>query len=194
MVMVYVAISMMAMIGFCSLAVDVGRVQTAKTSLRIAADSAARAAIASLQSGASTSTAKSAAVSMAANNYCDGVAVSLSSSADVAVGWWNTSTKTFSVQSNPMSAVSPNYPAVQITARRTAANGNAIPTLFAQALGVQNSSITAVSTAALVEVTAPIRGWRANPRELRAASPILGTARRTPTARIHGNMTWPIRA
>jgi hypothetical protein len=156
MVMVYVLIAMLAMLGICSLAVDIGRVQVAKTGLRIAADAAARQAIYDLSAGSSTSTAIADAVAMAANNKCDGVAVSLNSGTDVVVGRWNTSTKTFSANSNPMGAVSPSMPAVQVYARRTSATNNPIPTIFAQALGIQNSSITATSVAALVSVTAPI--------------------------------------
>src|ERR1700722_7996962 len=48
---VYVAVCMIATMGLLSLAVDLGRVETAKTELRRATDAAARAALAALPQG-----------------------------------------------------------------------------------------------------------------------------------------------
>ncbi len=42
MAFIYIIVALVAMLGFCSFAVDLGRVQTAKTELRRAADAAAR--------------------------------------------------------------------------------------------------------------------------------------------------------
>src|SRR5579862_973752 len=90
---IYIACCIVVLFGFCSLAVDLGRVQVAKTELRRAADSAARAGVAVLSQG--NSTAQSVAVSMAANNTCDGTSVTISTS-NVVVGYWNSSTHKFS--------------------------------------------------------------------------------------------------
>src|SRR5580704_16624309 len=72
---IYVIVVLIVMIGFCSFAVDLGRVQTAKTELRRATDAAARAGIANLtmvNGVPNTSNVNSAAITMAGNNKCDG--------------------------------------------------------------------------------------------------------------------------
>src|SRR5271170_2630847 len=89
----YIIVVLIVMIGFCSFAVDLGRVQTAKTELRRAADAAARAGVADLALG--TSSVQSAAIAMAANDKCDGSTVTLTVS-NVSVGIWNTTNSTFS--------------------------------------------------------------------------------------------------
>src|SRR5580698_1997669 len=73
MAIVFVIMVMAAMLGFCSLAVDLAHVQTTKTELRRAADAAARAAVANLANG--TTAAQNAAIAMAANNLADSAAV-----------------------------------------------------------------------------------------------------------------------
>jgi len=159
--MVYVIMTMLVMLGFSSMAVDFGRVQVAKTELRRTADAAARAAAGNLST--SSSAATSNAIAIAALNPVDGSPFVLSSS-NVQVGWWNTSTMKFTVNANPMSAISPYVPAVKVTALRTKANGNPITLLFAQALGVQTVDITATSIVALsmTSVTVTI-GATSNP-------------------------------
>src|SRR3982751_5744795 len=65
---VYAIVCMVTVIGFVSLAVDLGRVQTAKTELRRAADAAARYAA----TGIRDNTARDKAVAAAAQNSVDG--------------------------------------------------------------------------------------------------------------------------
>ena len=49
--LVYLSVTMVTLIAFCSLGVDVARVQTVKTELRRAADAAARYAVTGLPDG-----------------------------------------------------------------------------------------------------------------------------------------------
>jgi Flp pilus assembly protein TadG len=150
--MIYVVVSLAVMLGFCSLAVDLGRVQVAKTELRRAADAAARAGVAQLLSSG-TSAAQSAAIAMAARNYCDGSAVVLTNS-QVQVGIWNSSSHSFSTSGSADNITTFN--AIKVMARRTQANGNPIPLVFGEIIGVPTCDIEANSIVALVSVTAPL--------------------------------------
>jgi Flp pilus assembly protein TadG len=145
MAMIWVVISASALLGICSLAVDLGRVVVAKSQLRAAADAAARAGVSALPQGASA--AVTAAVATAALNKADGYAVTLNTSTDVQTGYW--SGKVFTSGGTPLNAV-------QITARRTKATNTAIPLLFASILGAPTCDVTATSIAALVAVKTPV--------------------------------------
>ena len=147
MAMIYVIVSVVALLGICSLAVDLGRVVVAKTQLRVAADAAARAGVAALAGNSGTSAVVAAAQAIALKNQADGYAVSLAST-DVVVGIWNTSSRTFSSSGTANNTTT--YQAVQVTARRTAATSTAIPLLFAGILGAHTCDVTATATAALV--------------------------------------------
>jgi hypothetical protein len=126
----YVIVALVAMLGFVSFAVDLGRVQMAKTELRRATDAAARAGADSLPNGSSA--AVCAAIALAASNKVDGAPLVLQTT-DVTVGMWVNGV--FSAGGR-----SPN--AVQVSARR-----NPIPLLFAQLLGMQSCNVAAVSVA-----------------------------------------------
>src|SRR6516225_3294927 len=73
--MFYIIACLVALMGFVSFAVDLGRVETAKTELRRAADAAARAGLAYISQGSST--VQTVAINMAANETCDGSSVVL---------------------------------------------------------------------------------------------------------------------
>src|SRR5437016_2620154 len=111
--LVWLIVCMVSLLGFVSLAVDLGRVQCAKTELYRAADAAARYAATGLSDG----TAASKAIAAAADNTVDGTALVLTNS-DVVTGTWANGTFT-------AGGASPN--AVKITAGRTTAHGNAVP-------------------------------------------------------------------
>lgn len=147
--MIYVVISLIVMIGFASLAVDLGRVIVCKTQLRAAADAAARAGVAALPQG--NSNAITAAVNLAAQNNADGSPVVLNPNTDVIVGTWNATTFTFTAGGS-----SPN--AVEVFARRTAATNNAVPLIMGQILGVNTCDTSASSVAALVVLPNPSTG------------------------------------
>jgi Flp pilus assembly protein TadG len=144
-VIVYVAILMVAMVGFCSLAVDLGRVQTAKTQLRSAVDAAARAAACCIPQGSSA--AQAAAIAVAAQNQVDGVALSLTNS-NIQTGSWNPTTRTFTNGGVPDNVTT--YSAVKVTAGRTSANGNAIPLVFGVVIGLPTCDVNATAVAALI--------------------------------------------
>src|ERR1700723_2839241 len=92
MAFIYIIVALVAMLGFCSFAVDLGRVETAKTELRRAADAAARAGAANIPQG--TSAVQTAAISMAYANKCDDAPVVITAS-NIQVGIWNKSSGVF---------------------------------------------------------------------------------------------------
>jgi len=140
--MLYVVVSLVALMGFASLGVDLARVQVAKTELRRAADAAAMAAAANLTGGVTA--AQSAAVSLAAANTVDGNSQVLDSTNDIEFGTWSTTTRTFTVLSGSARS---GANAIRVTTRRTAARGTAIPLLFAQVVGQRTCDVSATSTA-----------------------------------------------
>ena len=142
MALLYVVAILGVMLGFVSLAVDLGRVQTAKTEARRTADAVARAAIAGLST--SISTAQSNATALATANTIDGSAVSLDTANDIEFGSWDTDARTFTVLTG---AARSGANAVRVTIRCTAARGKAIPLLFAQALGQRTCDVTASAIA-----------------------------------------------
>ena len=139
--LVYTILLMTVLLGFSSLAVDLARVQMAKSKLLYAADAAARAACAQLSNG--TAAAKNAAVTWAGYNDCDGSSVVIDPNNDVDVGVWDSAAKTFTVTST-----NPN--AVRVIARRIASRSTGITLTFAGIIGAPscNTSSTVIATAA----------------------------------------------
>jgi len=134
--MVYAVAMMGAMAGMTSLAVDYGRVTLAKTEARNAADAASRYGASMLINGPAA--AVTAVQAAATQNKIDGAAFNPNATQDIEIGVWNTSSKTF-IKTNS----SPN--AVRVIARRTAARGNAIPTIFGQLIGINSCNVTVES-------------------------------------------------
>ena len=134
-VLVYILLAWVVLIGFVSFGVDYGRAQLAKSELSLAADAASRYATTGLGDG----TAVTKAIAAALSNTVDGSPVVLLAS-DVEVGVWDSAGRTFTVTNT-----SPN--AIRVTARRSAARGTAVPTVFGSILGRQNIDIHAVSIA-----------------------------------------------
>jgi Flp pilus assembly protein TadG len=151
MAMIYIVCALFVLVGFSSLAVDLGRVQTAKTELRRACDAAARAGCVMIPQGSTL--VKSTAIAMAAQNFCDGTAVSLSN-ANITVGVWNKSSRTFSSTGSVDNITTFN--AVQVIGGRTKATNNAIPLLWGAVLGAGTCDVHATSVVALISVTAPV--------------------------------------
>lgn len=148
MVLIYSVILLVVLLGFASFAVDYGRVQVVKLQLHRTADAAARAAASSLSSGITAT--QNAASTVAAANTADGSAVAIDTASDVEFGTWTASSKTFTVLSGNART---NANAVRVTCRRTAARGNAVPLLFARAVGKSACDVTAsaIATAAAPE-------------------------------------------
>jgi hypothetical protein len=136
--------TIVAMIAFSSLAVDLGRVYVARAELQLAADAAARYAVAGLGSGIDT--ARANAVAAANDNKADGTPVVLIThhDRDVEFGTWDARTRTFT-QLHGSHRSDAN--AVRVIARRTAALGNAVPLLFAQAIGRPSFDVQASAIA-----------------------------------------------
>src|SRR4051812_1333616 len=88
-VIYYMTVIMIAMCGFASLAVDLGRVQVVKAELRCTADASARAAAAVLPD---TAAASALAIEYASSNAADGAPVTLDPSADIEFGTWDSKT------------------------------------------------------------------------------------------------------
>jgi len=138
--LVYVCVAMFVLIGFCSLAVDLGRVQVAKSELERTADAAARAGAASLSSGVSA--VQTAAHNVAVGNTCDGSAVSIDSVNNVVfLNWPSTTPLVGSAQSSAN--------AVQVNINQT------VPLIFAQALGMNSVVVHATSTAQAATASSP---------------------------------------
>lgn len=148
--MIYVIVALVVMLGFCSLAVDLGRVQTAKTELRRAIDAAARSGAAFLPQG--TDAVQNAALGIASKNKVDNLFLKLNT-ADVQIGVWNKSTKTFSTSGSADNVTT--FHAVQVTGLRTRANGNPIPLVFGSILGASTCDVKATAVAALISVQTP---------------------------------------
>ena len=139
--MIWSIVSMVTLMAFISLAVDMARVQVAKTELQRAADAASRYALTGISDGTYVSKAQTAA----SDNTCDGATVSLLSS-DIQSGTWASGTFT-------AGGSSPN--AIRIIAHRAGSRGTAIPLMFAQVVGMSKCDIQATSIAQLATGTAP---------------------------------------
>ena len=132
---VYGSIVIIAMFAMVSLSVDWGRVQTAKSEIQDAADAASRYAVI----GISDNTYLTKAQAAAAQNNVDGSSLALTA-ADVDVGTWDYSLRTFSVGGS-------NRNAIRVVGRRTTSRGNAVPLVFARIIGRQFCDVTATSIA-----------------------------------------------
>src|SRR3989440_302431 len=146
-VIVYLAIAIPVVAGFCAFAVDFGRVQLAKSQLQTGATAAARAGVANVFSGVNS--AQSAAVTMAGNNTCDGVGIAIDVNNDIDFLAWNDTNATFTVLTG--AARSGAY-AIRVTARRTVARGNPIHLNLARAIGLNDFDVTASAIAKLSPV------------------------------------------
>jgi Flp pilus assembly protein TadG len=131
--MIWTSVATVALLGFFSLAVDVGRVRSVQSDLQNAADAASRAAVERLVAGRSTSDAIETAIATAGQNRADAASVTLNHS-DVEVGVWDATTRQFT-------ATNVGVNAVRVTATRSVARGNAVPLLFARVLGFGSQDV-----------------------------------------------------
>lgn len=141
--MVWTIVVTVALAGFCSLAVDVGRVQVVKTELRQAADAAARHAAQALSS-TGPAAARANAVAAAADNKAGGTSVVLDAAADVEFGRWDAAARAFTLLTGANESTAD---AVRVTARRNSTRGNAVALSFGPAIGVRTANVSAVSVA-----------------------------------------------
>ena len=143
----YLAVAVPVVLGFCAFAVDFGRVQLAKSQLQSGATAAARAGVANISGGVSA--AQSAAGAMAGNNLCDGNAIMLDVNTDIDFLAWNDSNGTFTVLKGGSRS---GANAMRVTARRTAARGNLIHLALARAIGLNDFDVTATAIAKISPV------------------------------------------
>ena len=129
--LIYVTVLMVVLIGFVSFAVDLGRLQLAKTQLQTATDAAARYGATGLNSGVAT--VKSMVVAAAAENQVDGSPLVIDPNNDIEFGIWNPATRTFTPVTG---AAQSTAKALRVTGRRVASRGTAVPLSFASLLGL----------------------------------------------------------
>ena len=164
MVIVYLSVCMVVLVALMGLAVDMGRVQAAKSELRRAADSAARAGASALLDGGGwtntggftdTTDAVSAVVAVMNNSTVDGQVMDSTkfnvddvstNSGDLQIGNWNFQTQTFVAGGSPTNAV-------QVWARRITPNSDPIPLLFTAVLGISTDDVYCSSIAAVANLT-----------------------------------------
>jgi hypothetical protein len=123
----YVVIVLVAVFAMATLAMDYGRVQLAKTQLRIAVDCSAKYAVQWVTAGSTQALARANAA--AADNKVDGNAISFAST-DVSVGYWNGQTRVFDLNARPRNAV-------RITSTAT------IPLALGRVIGKETSRVRA---------------------------------------------------
>src|SRR5262249_4112550 len=155
-VAVTVAVVMMAMMGMTALALDVGHALVARNQLQNASDAAALAGARALgviyegMSGSLTgytltsgnvANIMSDASVAGADNQAAGVTVTVNA-ADISVGTWSSSTRTFTP-----TTVLPR--AVRVTTRRDGTANGPITTFLARVIGYNTVNVTAVATAQL---------------------------------------------
>ncbi|MCC6422314.1 MAG: hypothetical protein IT447_02455 [Phycisphaerales bacterium] len=134
----YAIVVLVMLVGVCSLAVDLGRVQLAKSELQRAVDAAARAGAAKISG--SKKAARNAAKQVAKLNLVDGNQLILANS-NITYTFYDETTRTFKPSQTPLNAVI-------VTAKLEGTNG--IPLIFGALLGRQYQSIHATATAAYI--------------------------------------------
>ena len=152
---VLVALMLVVLMGFTSLAVDLAFGLVVRNELQNAADAAALA-------GAGWLYRDDAAPNWIAATDAASAAIALNQSShvtlgdgDVQPGYWNVASGSSALQVLPAVAGAGDAAAVQVTISRAAGqNGGAVPTFFANVLGIGSMPVTATAVAA---VTAPNR-------------------------------------
>ena len=137
-ILIYVLLGMTVFVALVSLAVDVSHVRVVKRQLQRTADAAARAAITGFAT--SMTAAQNNAIAVAGANIADGTPVVLNPNTDIEFGTWDASSATFTPLSGAAQATAT---AIRVTARRTAATGNAVQLPFASMIGVGPSDVKA---------------------------------------------------
>jgi Flp pilus assembly protein TadG len=131
------ALTLPVLAGVGAVAVDVGHARAVRSRLQAAVDLAAIAAASRLPDGTAT---RSTAVDFVARNLDADVHGTVTEAADVELGHWNAASDSFVVSSDQPSAV-------RVTARRSSARGNAVPTWFARLAGIDGIEVTASAIA-----------------------------------------------
>jgi Flp pilus assembly protein TadG len=132
-----VALSIPVLFGTAVIAIDLGNLHNQRTLLQIAADSAALAGAWELNAGGNpVTTAKEYANDKNSSQLIGTILVD----GDVVVGRWDTATRTVDPAGTPQNAV-------QVTTRRSQANGNPVQMYFAALLGYDTMDVNARAVA-----------------------------------------------
>jgi Flp pilus assembly protein TadG len=153
MAIIWVAASIVLIVGFGSFAVDYGRVSLAKSELQAAATAAARAAAANLPSGVTA--AQNAAVNIAFKNNVDGAPLSLEATNDIAFGLWDDTQRKFTTLTGTARA---GANAVRVSAGRTRLRGNAIQLVLGRVIGMAECDVNASAVARTSQTGFPFVG------------------------------------
>lgn len=162
-ILILAALSMIAFVGLCALAIDIGYLMTAKAQLQQSADASALAACAELIDnealGGNASltdeitSARSYAVQFAAlNKVCNAAPVVNANAANTASGDVLVGTLSYPFTSQQsLDYTRPNaYNAVQVNVRRTANSNGEVNMFFARLFGFDSRPLNASATAALI--------------------------------------------
>jgi hypothetical protein len=136
--LLYAMVAMVALTGFVSLAIDLGRMQLAKTELQAATDAASRYGASGLSSGVDAVKARVAAAAL--ENMVDGTPLVIDENNDIEFGTWNSNTKTFTVLTGSAQSTAT---AIRVTGRRLASRGTGVPLFFGKAFGRNTLDIKA---------------------------------------------------
>jgi Flp pilus assembly protein TadG len=152
-VSVTVALTIVMLVGFGAMAVDLGHFMVTRAQLQNAADACALAAANKLLADAgqhdaslSISDALSMAVTVAQDNVAAKKNLTLNGS-DVELGVWNQQNRTFTVVSGATSADEVN--AVRVTVRRDGTSNGPISTFLANIFGMSSMNVQATAVAYL---------------------------------------------
>ena len=122
--LIYLSIAFVILCAFVSLAVDIGRVQVAKTELQAGADSAALYGAAGLSESVSVSGILSRCETAAGENNAAGTPITLVQAEDIEMGTWNDTTGEFVIRTG---ADRVNSNAVRVATRRTQTPSSGLP-------------------------------------------------------------------
>ncbi len=137
-VLVIAALAMPVLLGVTAMVIDLSNARMVSRQLQLSADAAALAAVGEV---ADPPTARARAVQYGTRNMPVADHGNIINPSDVMVGHWDKDARTFSPGATPANAV-------RVTARRSSANGNPLPLLFANVMGLQETDIS-VSAVAL---------------------------------------------
>jgi Flp pilus assembly protein TadG len=138
-VFIIVAVAMPVIFGAAAASIDMGHILYIQSELRAAADAAALAATDELDD---EDAAKLLAVQYAELNMPVTQNGNVVDPDDVILGNWDTDTSTFTAAGTPTNAV-------QVTARRSSANGNAIGLYFAKLIGFDSKDVSELAVASV---------------------------------------------
>ena len=142
MVIYYMTAAMFLMCGFCSFAVDLGRVHVTKTEMQCAADT--RRTCAAAAELPDVNSAIAFATQYAKSNTSDGTPVVIDPSSDIEFGKWDAKKSKFTkLTGNGVQ----NANCVHVMLRRTAKRGTAVPLLFGKVIGSANCDVNVESYA-----------------------------------------------